>query len=217
MRQSGWAAAAGIGSLVLLLTACGGLPDSTPAASPASHTARASEPGSAPATASSAASPAATSSRRATSKKAGTGNSSSSSVPEARSHTSAGPQPSGGAVVFPTVGTTVMTVQHSSIGWVMAEADGQVVYTYGQDKKGGAPACTGSCATQRPPATGTPKAGPADRFPGSFGVVKGSGGVEQITYNGYPLYTLAGASPLMVGGNGGGWHVVPLSRSDIGN
>ena len=48
-------------------------------------------------------------------------------------------------------------------------------------------------------------------------MVKGSGGVEQITYNGYPLYTLAGASPLMVGGNGGGWHVVPLSRSDIGN
>jgi len=115
------------------------------------------------------------------------------------------------------VGTTVMIVQKSSIGYVLAEANGQVVYIYSKDTKGGSPTCTGSCATAWPAVTGTPKAGPADSFPGTFGVVKGAGGVEQITYNGMPLYKFAGAKPLTVGGNGlaGEWHVVKLSVSDI--
>ena len=62
-----------------------------------------------------------------------------------------------------------------------------------------------------------PKAGPADTFPGSFAVIKGAGGVEQITYDGMPLYRLAGAKPLTTKGNGlgGEWHVVQLSASDI--
>jgi len=110
-----------------------------------------------------------------------------------------------------------MIVQHSAIGFVLAEANGQVVYTYAKDTKGGLPTCTGSCAATWPPATGTPQAGPADHFPGTFGVIKGAGGVEQITYNGYPLYTLKGAKPLTTAGNGvaGVWHVIPLSASDI--
>ena len=120
-------------------------------------------------------------------------------------------------MTFPPVGTTVMIVQHSAIGWVLAEASGQVVYTYAKDKKGGAPTCTGPCAEAWPPVTGMPKAGPADTFPAQFGVVKGAGGVEQITYDGMPLYTLKDAKPLSTAGNGleGLWHVVPLSASDI--
>ena len=135
----------------------------------------------------------------------------------AKPHHSAQPQATTGGVTFPPVGTTVMVVQRSSVGFVLAEASGFVVYTYDKDTKGGAPTCTGSCATAWPPVTGTPKAGPADTFPGTFGVVKGAGGVEQITYNGLPLYTFAGAKPLSVAGNGVGgvWHVVPLSASDI--
>jgi predicted lipoprotein with Yx(FWY)xxD motif len=110
-----------------------------------------------------------------------------------------------------------MIVQKSSIGYVLAQANGQVVYTYSKDTKGGSPTCTGSCATTWPPVTGTPKAGPADTFPSTFGVVKGAGGVEQITYNGLPLYKFAGAKALTVAGNGldGEWHVVSLSESDI--
>jgi predicted lipoprotein with Yx(FWY)xxD motif len=120
-------------------------------------------------------------------------------------------------VSFPPQGTTVMIVQKSNVGYVLAEASGLVVYTYKKDTKGGAPTCTGSCATTWPPVTGTPKAGPADTFPGAFGVVKGAGGVEQITYDGYPLYLFAGAKPYTTSGNGigGVWHVVPLSESDI--
>jgi predicted lipoprotein with Yx(FWY)xxD motif len=111
-----------------------------------------------------------------------------------------------------------MIVQHSAIGFVMAEASGQVVYIYAKDKKGGVPTCTGSCAKAWPPATGMPQASPADHFPGAFAVIKNASGAEQITYKGMPLYTLAGAKPLTTAGNGVGgvWHVIPLSASDIG-
>jgi predicted lipoprotein with Yx(FWY)xxD motif len=203
MRKSGWAAATGLGSLVLLLSACGGSSSSsTSAAGAATGTAQATVAGSSAASSASA---------------TNTAGGGSTPTSKAKPHNSAGPQPSSGAVSFPPVGTTVLIVQKSSIGYLLAEANGQVVYTYSKDTKDGSPTCTGSCATTWPPATGTPKAGPADTFPGSFGVVKGAGGVEQITYEGLPLYTFAGAKVLTTKGNGldGEWHVVPLSESDI--
>src|ERR1035437_1079251 len=198
MRKSGWAAATGLGSLVLLLAACGGSSSSSAAVgAPAGS--------SAPASSASAVAV-------ATATKG-----SGSSTAKAKPHQSVGPQPSSGGGSFPPVGTTVMGGQRAAIGYVLAEANGQVVYTYSKDAKGGAPTCTGSCATTWPPVTGVPRAGPADTFPGTFSVVKGAGGVEQITYNGLPLYVLTGAKPLTTKGNGlgGAWHVVPLSVTDI--
>jgi predicted lipoprotein with Yx(FWY)xxD motif len=211
MRKSGWAAAAGLGSLVMLLAACGGSPGSSNAASgAASSTAQATPAGSSAAAPATSASAAASSGSASATKKAG-----GPSTPTP--HNTAGPQPSSGAVVFPSVGTTIMVVQKSNLGYVLAEANGQVVYTYSKDSKGGSPTCTGSCADIWPAVTGVPKAGPADTFPDSFGVVKGAGGVEQITYNGYPLYLYKDAKPLSTAGNGvgGEWHVVMLSESDI--
>ena len=207
MRKSGWAAATGLGALVLLLTACGGSSGSASAAgggAGASSTAMASNgsSGSAgPATSVSAASTATKS-----------GGSTPTSSPGAVRH-SVGPQPSSGTVSFPPVGTTVMVIEHTKLGFVLAQANGQVVYTYSKDTRGGAPTCTGSCAAAWPPVTGTPKAGPADHFPGSFTVIKG-----QIAYNGMPLYVFKGAKPYTTAGNGigGVWHVVPMSASYIG-
>jgi len=209
MRRSGWAAATGIGSLVLLLAACGGSSGSTSAAGSGSSAPQVSSGSSGPAAPSSSAPSV---SAAATASKNGGGSSASPTA-----HHTAGPLPSSGSVTFLPSGTTVMVVQHSSVGYVLAEANGQVVYTYGKDKKGGAPTCTGSCAVAWPPVTGTPKAGPADTFPGQFGVVKGAGGVKQITYDGMPLYTFKGAKPRSTAGNGleGLWHVVQLSASDI--
>jgi predicted lipoprotein with Yx(FWY)xxD motif len=210
MRKSGWAAATGLGSLVLLLAACGGSSGSSTAAGSASSAARASSGSSGPVAPTSSATAAATATK---------GGGGSTPKASATPHHSAGPQPSSNSddQSIPPVGTTVMIVQKSAIGYVLAEANHQVVYTYSKDKKGGIPTCTGACAAVWLPATGTPQAGPADTFPGSFGVVKGAGGVQQITYNGYPLYTLKDARPLSTTGNGQGgvWHVVPLSVSDI--
>jgi predicted lipoprotein with Yx(FWY)xxD motif len=202
MRKSGWTVAAGLGSLVLL-TACGGSSSSSSTTGAASGTTTQGTAVSSASTGSS--SPASTASARATR---------STSAAEK----SAEAQPSSNAgVSFPPVGTTVIVVQHSKLGWVMAKADGLVVYTYAKDSKGGAPTCTGSCASVWAPVTGTPKAGPADTFPGSFGLVTGAGGQKVITYNGYPLYTYVGAPPLSTKGNGigGVWHVIMLSQSDI--
>jgi predicted lipoprotein with Yx(FWY)xxD motif len=206
MRKSGLAAAAGIGSLVLLLAACGGSSGSNSAAGSASSAPLASSaasgtvPSSAPASSATAAATATKSAKK-----------------KAKPHKSAAPLPSGGDQSIPAVGTTVMIVQKSAIGYVLAEASHQVVYTYSKDKKGGKPTCTGVCAETWIPATGTPEAGPASVFPGQFGLVTGAGGVKQITYDGHPLYLLKGAKALAVTGNGqdGVWHVVPLSASDI--
>ena len=206
MRKSGLAAAAGIGSLVLLLAACGGSGSNSAAGSAssgplASSAASGTVPSSAPA---SSATAAATATKSAKKKKA-------------KPHKSVAPLPSGGDQSIPAVGTTVMIVQKSAIGYVLAEANHQVVYTYSKDKKGGKPTCTGTCAATWIPATGTPQAGPADVFSGQFGLVTGAGGVKQITYNGLPLYLLKDAKPLSTSGNGQGgvWHVVKLSASNI--
>jgi predicted lipoprotein with Yx(FWY)xxD motif len=209
MRKSGWTVAAGLGSLVLLLTACGGSSSSTTSTTgAASGTATQSTASSAASTGSASST---TSSPTSTANAKGTHSASAAEK-------SAEAQPSSNAgVIFPPVGTTVLIVQHSNLGWVMAKADGHVVYTYAKDSKDGAPTCTGSCASVWAPVTGTPKSGPADNFPGSFGVVTGAGGKKVITYNGHPLYTYVGAAPLTTKGNGidGVWHVIILSESDI--
>jgi predicted lipoprotein with Yx(FWY)xxD motif len=209
MRKSGWTVAAGLSSLVLLLTACGGSSSSTTSTTgAASGTATQS-------TASSAASTGSASS--ATSSPTSTANAKATHSASA-AEKSAEAQPSSNAgVTFPPIGTTVLIVQHSNLGWLMAKADGHVVYTYAKDSKNGAPSCTGSCASVWAPVTGMPKAGPADNFPGTFGVVTGAGGHKVISYNGYPLYTYIGAAPLSTKGNGidGVWHVIILSESDI--
>lgn len=208
MRKSGWAAATGLGSLVLLLAACGGSSGSNAAAGSPSSAPQASSAasGTAPTSAASSATAAATAT------KTGAG-----SKKSAKPHKSVAPLPSGGDQSIPPVGTTVMIVQKSAIGYVLAEANHQVVYKYAKDKKGGKPTCTGTCAATWVPATGMPQAGPADVFPGTFGLVTRSDGTKQITYNGYPLYLLKGAKPLATTGNGmdGLWHVIPLSASDI--
>ena len=203
MRKSGWTVAAGLSSLVLLLTACGGSSTSTSTTGAASGTltqGTASSSSSGPVS-SSTSSPKSTAHARATS-------SSSSSQPQ--------PQPSSN-VTFPAIGTTFLIVQHSNLGWVMATAKGMVVYTFGKDSKGAPPTCTGSCAAVWAPVTGVPRAGPADTFPGTFGVVTGADGKKVVTYNGYPLYTFVGAPPLSTKGNGleGLWHVILLSASDV--
>ena len=110
-----------------------------------------------------------------------------------------------------------MIVQHSNLGWVLAEANGQVVYTYGADSKGGTPTCTGSCASLWPAVTGLPMASAADALPGTLSTVASANGAKQITYNGMPLYTFKGAKPLSTKGNGvqGKWHVIKLPASAI--
>jgi predicted lipoprotein with Yx(FWY)xxD motif len=141
MRKSGFAAAAGLGSLALLLTACGG-----------------------------------------------SSGSSSTSAPATTSTAQPAGQASSGALSNVPPGSTVLHVQKSAIGYVLALANGQVVYMYDKDTKGSASACTGSCASLWLPVTGNPVVSPADT---GFA----------------PLSTVTGV--------GGQWHVIKMSESNI--
>ena len=147
----------------------------------------------------------------------GGSSSSSSAAGTSGSTPNTGGQPSVGATNLPSPGTQVLIVERSKLGWVLAEASGFVVYTYGGDAKGGSPTCIGSCAALWPAVTGLPQAGPADTLPGTLGTVTMTNGAKQITYNGYPLYTLKGAGALSTKGNGmeGKWHVIKLSAKDV--
>jgi predicted lipoprotein with Yx(FWY)xxD motif len=171
MRKSGFAAAAGLGSLALLLTACGGSSGSSSTSSPT--TTSTAQPGNG--------------------------------------------APSSAALGGIKPGSTVLHVQKSNVGWVLALSNGQVVYAYDKDPKGGSPACTGSCAQVWLPVTGSPVVSPADTGLGTLGTVATSNGAKQITYNGSPLYTYKGARALATKGNGigGVWHVVKMSESNI--
>jgi predicted lipoprotein with Yx(FWY)xxD motif len=172
MRKSGFAAAAGIGSLALLLTACGG----------------------------------------------SSGSSSGTSTPASTSTSTGQPTAKGSSdALGVTPGSTVLHVQKSAIGYVLAMGNGQVLYTYDKDTKGSAPTCTGSCADTWIPVSGKkPAVSPADTGLGALGTVT-NGSVTQITYNGLPLYMYKGAKALTTTGNGvgGQWHVVKLSASNI--
>src|SRR6202034_1333984 len=73
---------------------------------------------------------AAATSPSATATAAATGHANATHSSSAPKHT-AGPQPSSNdGVTFPPIGTIVLIVQHSNLGFVMAEANGSVVYTY---------------------------------------------------------------------------------------
>jgi predicted lipoprotein with Yx(FWY)xxD motif len=169
MRKSGWAVAAALGSLALLLAGCGGSSSSSNAGSGTTPT--------------------------------------------------AGPRATGLTGEQFTPGETVLIVQRSDIGYVLALADGDVVYTYGNDKQGGSPTCTSSCAAIWPAVTGIPMTNSGEKLPGTLGVVTAANGAKQITYNGYPLYIFKSEKPLATTGNGvdGLWHVIKLSAADIVN
>ena len=147
----------------------------------------------------------------------GSSSSSSSAASNPATSPAAAGQPSG-AASLPAKGTTVLIVEHSKLGWVLAMAkDGLVVYTYSGDTKGGMPTCTGPCAAVWPAVTGIPMVSSADTLPGTLGTVTMPNGAKQITYNGYPLYLFKGAGPFSTKGQGleGKWHVIKLAASDI--
>jgi predicted lipoprotein with Yx(FWY)xxD motif len=167
MRKSGWAVAAALGSLALLLAGCGGSSSSSGG---------------------------------------------SSTTPNAAGR----PSNNVGGVV---PGDTVLIVQRSKLGYVLALANGDVVYTYKNDKQGGSPTCTSSCAALWPAVTGIPMTNSGEKLPGTLGVVTMANGGKQITYNGYPLYIFKSERPLATTGDGvdGLWNVIKLSASDIVN
>jgi predicted lipoprotein with Yx(FWY)xxD motif len=97
---------------------------------------------------------------------------------------------------------------------VLTNAKGLTLYWFAPDTPRSS-ACTGSCAAYWPPVTGDPMAGPG--VIGRLGTIKRSGGTEQATYEGHPLYTYVGdsargqANGNKLDLNGGYWYEVRVS------
>jgi len=73
-------------------------------------------------------------------------------------------------------------------GVVLAESNGQVVYTFSGDRRNHAGTCTGGCAAIWPPVRGVAVLAHGVKIGGKFGRING-----QVTYNGWPLYLFTGA------------------------
>lgn len=106
----------------------------------------------------------------------------------------------------------MLIVEKTKSGYVLAEGNGDTVYTDSQDQPGsGKPACTGGCLSAWPAVQGKPFTGSGVQLAGTIGSITRPDGTTQATYNGSPLYTYAAdTAPGQTSGNGEGgvWHTV---------
>jgi predicted lipoprotein with Yx(FWY)xxD motif len=101
----------------------------------------------------------------------------------------ASPPPAASTTTTAPAQIATARVANSSLGRILVDSTGRTLYLFKADS-GGSSACSGACATAWPPlpATGKPTAG-AGLTASKLGTITRSGGTEQVTYNGHPLYT----------------------------
>jgi predicted lipoprotein with Yx(FWY)xxD motif len=122
-------------------------------------------------------------------------------------------QPSATPTPAPVVKTATATVAGQS-ETILTDAKGMTLYYYTPDKGAGKVTCTGPCLTAWPPVllpsgVTQPTGGPG--ITGTLGVLASPNGGQQVTYNGWPLYTWQkDTAPGMTTGQnvGGKWFVV---------
>jgi predicted lipoprotein with Yx(FWY)xxD motif len=118
---------------------------------------------------------------------------------------SAAPAATGTVLKTTTIGGTT----------VLTNAKGFTLYSFAPDTPASSK-CYGSCAAYWPPVTGTTAAGQG--LPGKVATITRTGGSQQLTYNGHPLYTYIGdTAPGQARGNnltlnGGLWREIRVSR-----
>jgi predicted lipoprotein with Yx(FWY)xxD motif len=83
-------------------------------------------------------------------------------------------------------------VAQSSLGSILVDSTGRTLYLFKADS-GTSSACSGACASAWPPllAKGTTNAGTGPTA-AKLGTITRSGGSQQVTYNGHPLYLYVG-------------------------
>ncbi len=84
--------------------------------------------------------------------------------------------------------TATVGVANTRLGRILVDSAGRTLYLFKADSAGKS-ACTGACAVAWPPllTTGKPSAGKG-LTASKLGAIARSGGSEQVTYNGHPLY-----------------------------
>ena len=96
------------------------------------------------------------------------------------------------AAVAATAGGTMLKVEKTSIGKVVANSKGHTLYMFRADK-GPTSSCYGQCTTYWPPllTSGKPVAAPGIKA-SLLGTTMRKDGKLQVTYKGHPLYTFVG-------------------------
>ncbi|HEU5390145.1 MAG TPA: hypothetical protein VFV73_30015 [Streptosporangiaceae bacterium] len=116
-----------------------------------------------------------------------------------------------------TARASVLKVERTSAGTVLAGSKGLTLYYYTADKPGsGKSACTGGCATAWPPLKAPVRAPAGVKLPGKIGMITRADGTRQVTINGYPVYYYAeDMAPGQAKGNGeaGAWHVIKVKMT----
>jgi predicted lipoprotein with Yx(FWY)xxD motif len=143
------------------------------------------------------------------------GGSSSAAAPASSSAAAAQPLPS-----KVSVSATGITTAKNSSGTFLVTAQGAAIYLFAPDTPTHS-ACTAACLKFWPALIGTPTAAPGSGLTGTFGTIKGTGGITQATYDGHPLYLFAGdktmdeASGNGVDAVGGLWWAITPTGGDL--
>ena len=113
--------------------------------------------------------------------------------------------------------TSVLKVERTTAGTVLAGSKGLTLYYYAEDIPGsGKSVCTGACAQAWPALKAPVKAPAGAKLPGKIGMITRADGTRQVTINGYPIYYYAeDMAPGQAKGNGaeGKWHVIKIKMS----
>lgn len=119
-------------------------------------------------------------------------------TPVTASTATATPAPTATPVPTPTAtaapaGVSVGTGSTTSAGTVLVDAQGRTLYRFTAEASGSI-ACTGSCVSIWRPLVlpQGQQVSPQGSLPGHFASMARPEGTEQVTYNGWPLYTYSG-------------------------
>ena len=132
---------------------------------------------------------------------------------------------SGTASTFSGPSDEVRAATVGSLGRILVDGQGYTLYVLVSDKDSGHSTCFDTCAAEWPPVTlspgrAAPMAGPGID-PALLGLTPRGQGVEQVTYNGWPLYRWPNdAAPGMTTGQGvddqnGLWYVLSAAGSVV--
>jgi predicted lipoprotein with Yx(FWY)xxD motif len=111
------------------------------------------------------------------------GSSSPAAAPASSSAAAAAPTPLPSPVSDSAAGIT--TAKDAS-GTFLVTAQGAAIYLFAPDTPTHS-ACTAACLKFWPALQGTPSAAAGSGLTGTFGTIKGTGGITQATYDGHPL------------------------------
>jgi predicted lipoprotein with Yx(FWY)xxD motif len=145
----------------------------------------------------------------------GSGSGSGSSSPAASSASSAA-----AAATSPSTSAAGITTGSTPNGKILVTAQGFTIYEFAIDTPTKSN-CDATCLQYWPPLTGTPSAASGAGLTGTFGTIKGTGGITQATYDGHPLYLFVkDTKPGMLSGNGlnlsgGKWWALTPSGGEL--